>query len=125
MGYRSDVKAVFYTKDKNEWPALRLFVDENFPEALKGGLEIIGSSVYSGYVFSAESTKWYDQYTEVMAYNKFVGAYTELLEGDGDVGLPWVYEFIRIGEDDDDIETTQAGDAHYVLQARREIVCEF
>jgi hypothetical protein len=123
MGYRSDVKAVFYTKNKNEWPALRLFVDENFPEALKGGLEIIGSSVYSGYVFSEESTKWYDQYTEVMAYNKFVGAYTELI--DGESGLPWAYEFIRIGEDTDDIETANEGDADYVLQVRREITCEF
>jgi hypothetical protein len=123
MGYRSDVKAVFYTKDVDEWPALRLFVDENFPEALKGGLEIIGSSVYSGYVFSAESTKWYDQYTEVMAYNEFVGAYTELI--DGESGLPWVYEFIRIGEDTDDIETANEGDADYVLQVRREIACEF
>ena len=107
----------------DEWPALRLFVDENFPEALKGGLEIIGSSVYSGYVFSAESTKWYDQYTEVMAYNEFVGAYTELI--DGESGLPWVYEFIRIGEDTDDIETANEGDADYVLQVRREIACEF
>lgn len=125
MGYRSDIKAVFYTTATEQWPALRLFVDENFPEALKGGLEIIGSSVYSGYVFSAESTKWYDQYPEVMAYNKFVGAYTELLEGDGDVGLPWVYEFIRIGEDTDDIETANEGGADYVLQVRREITCEF
>lgn len=123
MGYRSDVKAVFYTKDVDEWPALRLFVDENFPEALKGDLEIIGSSVYSGYVFSSESTKWYDQYTEVMAYNKFVEQYTELI--DGKSGLPWSYEFIRIGEDTDDIETANEGDADYVLQVRREITCEF
>ena len=82
MGYRSDVKAVFYTKDVNEWPALKLFVDENFPDDLKGGLEVIRSSVYFGYVFSAESTKWYGGYPEVEAYNKFTEAYTELINGE-------------------------------------------
>ncbi len=123
MGYRSDIKAVFYTKEANEWPALRLFVDENFPEELKGSLEIIGSRHYSGYVFEALNTKWYSGYPEVQAYDKFVEQYIELLEGD--VGLPWVYEFIRVGEDTEDIETQSEGGADYVLQVRREIACEF
>ena len=123
MGYRSDVKAVFYTSDKEQWPALRLFVDENFPEVLKGDLEVIGSTVYSGYVFSCNGVKWYDGYDDVKAFNKCVEAYTELIEGETE--LPWVYEFIRIGEDTDDIETENAGNCDYVLQVRREIDCEF
>ena len=32
MGYRSDVMAVFYTYDPNEYPAMKLFIDENVPE---------------------------------------------------------------------------------------------
>ena len=126
MGYRSDVKAVFYTSDKEQWPALRLFVDENFPEGLKGDLEVIGSTVYSGYVFSCNSVKWYDSYPDVQAYNKFVEQYMDLIEN-AEEGheLPWMYEFIRIGEDTDDIETENAGNCDYVLQVRREIDCEF
>lgn len=123
MGYRSDVKAVFYTSDKEQWPALRLFVDENFPGELKGNLEIIGSSTYCGYVFSCEDVKWYDGYPDVQAYNKFVFDYTELVEGEAE--LPWVYEFIRVGEDADDVETTQAGEPGYVIRVRRSIECDF
>jgi hypothetical protein len=123
MGYRSNVKAVFYTSDKEQWPALRLFVDENFPEEFKYCLEVIGSSTYCGYVFSCEDVKWYDSYPDVIAYNKFVADYEELI--DGEAGLPWVYEFIRIGEDTDDIETTQAGNADYVICVSREIRCDF
>jgi hypothetical protein len=126
MGYRSDIKAVFYTSDKEQWPALRLFVDENFPEALKGDLEMIGSSTYCGYVFSCEGVKWYDGYDDVKAYNKFVADYEELIENaEGDEELPWMYEFLRIGEDTEDIEATQAGDAQYLLRVRREIDCDF
>ena len=126
MGYRSNVKAVFYvhTKDKEQWPALRLFVDENFPEGLKDGLEVIGSSYYSGYVFSYEDTKWYDGYDSVGAFNVFVDRYRELIEGEGAV-LPWVYEFIRIGEDTEDVETTSAGDAGYVIRVVRTIESDF
>ena len=123
MGYRSNVKAVFYTSDKEQWPALRLFVDENFPEEFKYCLEVIGSSTYCGYVFSCEDVKWYDSYPDVQAYNKFVANYEGLIDGEAE--LPWVYEFIRIGEDTDDIETEGAGNYDHVLQVSREIRCEF
>ena len=123
MGYRSDIKAVFYTKDVDELPALKLFVDENFPESLKGNLEVIGSSVYFGYVFSCESVKWYGSYPDVAAFVKCVEAYTDLINGETEI--PWVYEFIRVGEDTDDIESEHEGNCDYVLQVRREIDCEF
>lgn len=122
MGYRSSIKAVFYTSATEQWPALRLFVDENFPEALKGSLEVIGSSTYSGYVFSEEDVKWYDGYPDVQAYNKFVEQYTDLVD---EGVLPWMYEFIRIGEDTEDIETASAGGAGYILRVSRSIECDF
>jgi hypothetical protein len=123
MGYRSEIKAAFYTKKVDEWPMLRLFIDENFPQDLKGDLEVIGSTVYSGYVFSVENWKWYDSYPQVQAFNAFVGAYMELLGRED--APPWAYEFIRIGEDTEDIETKNAGNADYLLQVRREIVSDF
>lgn len=125
MGYHSNVKAVFYTSDKEQWPALRLFVDENFPEEFKYCLEVIGSSTYCGYVFSCEDVKWYDSYPDVIAYNKFVADYEELIDENGEAKLPWIYEFIRIGEDDNDIETTQVGNADYVICVNRSIRCDF
>jgi len=126
MGYRSNVKAVFYVhaSAKEEWPALRLFIDENFPKDLKDNLEVICSSRYSGYVFSMEDVKWYDSWDDVKAFNVFVDRYTELIEGEGAV-LPWVYEFIRVGEDYEDIETTSAGNTGYVIRVVRTIESDF
>jgi len=123
MGYRSDIKAVFYTKDTEQWPALRLFFDENFPKDFMEDLKVIGSEWCSGYMLSFEAVKWYDGYPDVKAYNKFVMEYTELIDGESE--LPWMYEFIRVGEDNDDVETVRAGDAQYVLDVRREITCDF
>lgn len=127
MGYRSEVKAVFYTKKVDEWPMLRLFVDENFPKELKDNLEIIKShaySGYSGYVFSAEDVKWYDGLPDVKAFNKFLADYEGLVDGDKDAP-PWGYEFVRIGEDYEDIETNRGGDYDHVLDVTREITCDF
>jgi hypothetical protein len=126
MGYRSDVKAVFYVHDsaKEQWPALRLFVDENFPKDFKDNLEVICSSHYSGYVFSYEDVKWYDSWDDVKAFNAFVEQYTELIEGEGAV-LPWMYEFIRVGEDYEDIETASAGNAEHVIRVVRTIESDF
>jgi len=121
MGYRSDVAAVFYTKDAEQWGALRLFVDENFPDTLRGELEPIGSIRYCGYKLSLTDTKWYDGHDEVKAFNAFVSRYKELADE-----VPWQYEFIRIGEDADDIEEDINGtDVGNVLRVERSIECDF
>ena len=71
MGYRSDIKAAFYaTPDKAA--AMKLYVDENFPEELAGQLRPINSKLYQGYLFEDENVKWYDSYPEVIAFNTFV-----------------------------------------------------
>ena len=47
MGYRSEVMAAFYA-DKSKGAALKLFVDENFPEELAGNLRPIKNGRYQG-----------------------------------------------------------------------------
>jgi len=123
MGYRSNIKAVFYTKKVDEWPMLRLFVDENFPQDLKENLEIIVSTQYSGYVFTAQDWKWYDSFPEVKAFNAFAVRYTDLITEDD--APPWAYEFMRVGEDYEDIESDRSGDYDHVLQLSREITTDF
>ena len=49
MGYRSEVRAAFYTTRKEEWPALKLFVEENFPKDLGNDLHLITSEGMWGY----------------------------------------------------------------------------
>ncbi len=122
MGYRSEIKAVFYTDDKEKWPVLKLYLDENFPN--EWSLEPIESKHCYGYVFSAEDVKWYPSYTDVAAFNKFVDAYRDLISS-GEDSPPWVYEFVRIGEDTTDIETDSEGNCSYLLTVSRSIETDF
>ena len=122
MGYRSDVKAVFYTS-KEKWPMLKLYVDEHFPEELKGSLSIVGER---GYLFQDNNVKWYDSWPEVQAFNRFVSNFLELADEDSDEAREraWAYEFVRIGEDSDDLEETYSDGAEYVLSVIRDVeVC--
>jgi len=122
MGYRSQVKAVFYTEDKEKWPVLKLYMEENFPK--KWSLELIESSHYYGYVFSAGDIKWYESYPDVQAFDAFVDAYRNLIDSESST-LSWAYEFIRIGEDTKDIETDSEGNCSYLLTVSRQIETDF
>lgn len=120
MGYRSNVTAVFYTS-KDKWPTLKLYVDENFPEELKGCLSIVGER---GYLFQDDQVKWYDSFPEVQAFQRFVSNFLELADGEDSENLDWAYEFVRIGEDSDDLEETYSDGAVYVLNVVRDVeVC--
>jgi hypothetical protein len=121
MGYRSDVVAAFYaTPDKAA--AVKLYVDENFPEELAGNLRPIKNAYYQGYMFEDQHVKWYDSYPEVIAFNRFVSNFLELAEQEE---IAWCYEFMRIGEDNDDIEETQSDYADNQLRVVRNIETDF
>ena len=121
MGYRSDVTAVFYTDKKENWPSLKLYVDENFPEELKGLLDVVGEC---GYLFQDDQTKWYPSYPEVQAFETFMEKFMELADGDEGKDLEWACEFVRIGEESEDVEIRLSGDAKYVLNLVRSVeVC--
>ena len=121
MGYRSDVMAAFYATKDNA-AALKLYVDENFPEELKDCLRPIKNGQYVGYLFNESDVKWYDSYPEVIEFNRFVSNYLELAEQEE---ICWAYEFIRIGEDSNDIEETQSDYADNQLRVSRSIESDF
>lgn len=121
MGYRSDLIAVFYA-DKEKGAAVRLYVDENFPEALKSDLEPIDNGRYVGYKFEGTGWKWYDSYPEVIAFNQFVSNYLELAEQED---IRWAYEFVRVGEDSDDIEENRSDYSDYQVRPVKSIESDF
>ena len=121
MGYRSDVKAVFYAPTEKA-AAVKLYVDENFPESLNDCLRPVKNKYYAGYLFEDENVKWYDSYPEVIAFNRFVSNFLELAEQEE---IAWCYEFMRIGEDNDDIEETQSDYADNQLRVVRNIETDF
>jgi hypothetical protein len=121
MGYRSDVMAAFYVKDAKHLPVLKLWVDENFP------VGIFDKDIHwfkTGMVLRCESVKWYDSYEDVKAFDAAVDKYLELVKNSEEgADVPeFSYEYVRVGENYDDIETFYDGDAcEYLLGVSREI----
>lgn len=143
MGYRSDVVAIFYTipiarvgdasaeneaLNKRNIATLDMFVRENFPESLKSGSDEDGlhrDEANSRVVwrFQNTSVKWYDSFPEVQAFEAFWDKLVKLADNqeEGDDPVFWACELIRIGENDDDVETKASHDADWLLRLNRSI----
>jgi hypothetical protein len=127
MGYRSDVTALIYP-DGGEHSALnydklKLLMNTTFKELFDewGGVRE-GSDGWEWnddmlvLQFTATSVKWYDSFPEIDRFVKFLGEVQE---------LEYQYEFIRLGEDADDIEEDSTGDANSYLSVTRSIEVSF
>lgn len=149
MGYRSDILAVFYTQDRDgdenrelnerNRAKLKLFVETNFPESLReegadgfgDGLKVYETPTRLLYEFKNTNTKWYDSYPEVVAFEQFWDSFGELCGTDkwtapeGDEPVLWAAEYIRLGENHDDIEERSLGDADWLIQVSRTIETEY
>lgn len=125
MGYRSDVMAVFYVKEAKHFPVLKLWLDENFPVKM---FETSLRWFDRGMVVECSSVKWYDDYDDVKAFNAAVDKYLELVNnelGVDDDAPVFSYEFVRLGENYEDIVTEYEGvDCECLLGVSREITSE-
>ena len=122
MGYRSDVQALIYppSGDQNllEYDKLKLLFNTTFQDVFTAWGEDYFSwdDKHRVLKFDANSVKWYDSYHEVQTLVKFLA----------DVqGLGYEYEFMRIGEDDDDVETDRTSDAEGFMYVSRTIEVSF
>jgi len=87
--------------------------------------------VERGYVYEIEDMKWYDSYSEVKMFNALVESFKEAFiestehatDYDYDA-TDYGYEFVRIGEEDDDIQTESDGAVDWVLQVQRSVRCD-
>ena len=125
MGYRSDVMAVFYTHDITEYPAIKLVIDENIPEFFRGEFE--GNDYMStfettkglrGIKFNIPSVKWYPSYPEVRQFEQALEKFKEL---SAEVDSKWCCEFVRVGEEVEDIEEHQSYNAENLIYVSRTI----
>jgi hypothetical protein len=123
MGYRSDVTAVFYVNKVEHFPILKLWLTEHFPmDEFHDNIRWFDR----GMVFKEDDVKWYDDYDEVKAFTKAVEDYQELIEDFDNSpveGQPaFCYEFIRVGENYDDVTDENLGyHCDYLLGVTREI----
>ena len=122
MSYYNDVQIILYSvSDKVPWAAVKVWFDENYP---RSGAEEYGGVVTYHPDASTVHVDYHDvrwgngmqHVGDVMAsLSKFIDAFAE-------DGVAW--EFVRIGEDTDDIERDDGGLSQYRLWIRREIVLD-
>jgi hypothetical protein len=123
MGYRSDVAIAIYGPEKVMVPFLAaqrmttaspLVLEKDYIEQreyTKDGEPWILLTTYQ------ESVKWYPSYPCVAAWSALLGEISDNCEQTG-----LTYEFIRIGEENDDIESDYSGDCEWYLNIHRSIV---
>ena len=127
MGYRSDVTIIMYPSEnhRDKFAALKLYVDENLPDEF----EVIGEGDKRYLHCFIDCVKWYDDYEEVQIYNKLFSEWDEMFADPDDPiakeGLRaepiFNYEFMRIGEEYEDVEYHQSYGADHVLNMSREV----
>ena len=125
MGYRSNLMALIYpdtetkAEDKEPYEALKTLMNTAFKEVadtFHDDMEWHNDT--SCLKFKIDDAKWYESYPEVQAF-------TRMMEFFRDESHGYCTEFIRIGEEWDDVEKSESG--HYVvgfMHIRREIECD-
>ena len=113
MGYRSDVVAAFYVSKEEHFPVLKLWLDENFPtKEWDDNIRWFNR----GMIFECGDVKWYESYPDVRAFETAQDKFVELCNAEVSEGTPtFNYEFVRIGEDYDDVDVAREGIAYECL----------
>ena len=117
MGYRSTIAAAIYgdDRDADKYAMLKTLMNTTFKETYaenEGNAEWLDHTRIL--MFRFDDVKWYESYPDVQ---RFMGMLREI-EGLKDYN----YEFVRLGEDDDDIERELGGNhCEYVLDIARSI----
>lgn len=119
MGYRSDVQALVYPTtegDEAQYNQLKVLMNTAYKEAFDLWVdEFKWDDDKLVLKFSAVGVKWYTSYTDVSRVEAFFC---------GAEDLGYAVEFVRVGEDYNDIETRYSTDCSYYLSVRREIFSE-
>ena len=118
MGYRSDVRALVYAKNRNDadqYMQLKLLVSTTFKDVFEEWSSYF-RWVDDGRVldFQADEVKWYESYEDVQNIERFLREVEE---------LEYVVEFIRVGEEDGDVETRYSDGSEYLLGTSTSISC--
>jgi hypothetical protein len=140
MGYRSDVVALIYPDPPDDvddaasqalYDQLKVLMATTFKDTIDGTAGVDGFAGYMTWMddarvlkFSLESVKWYDGYADVQMFEGMLNAFKGYIDDDDSNIKGYCTEFVRIGEESDDIEEHHTGENNqYYLQVRRSIDC--
>lgn len=105
MGYRSEVTMLFYANNEEDFPMLKLWIDENVRPALKEWLDVtpqeFSRGQSKGYAVHFSDVKWYDSYPEVQAIEAAWDKFKDTFGNDESASMG--AERAQIGEDYSDV----------------------
>jgi hypothetical protein len=129
MGYRSDLMVLIYPDVENaedesvKYEQLKVLMATTFKDVVGEFVNPCMTWMDADRVlkFDISDVKWYPSYPYVRMFEDMLTAF----KGYDDEGIKgYCTEFIRIGEDSNDVEEVHTGDNnHYYLQVRRTIDC--
>ena len=137
MGYRSEVDVVIYAPVDSSTPygLLKLWFDENYPHTdavNEWGARITYDPESRGISVYYNDVKWYDTYEHPQQIEKVFDAIDTLLdkealaEPDEDaVSFHIAWEFVRLGEEDQDTEIRMSANADAVVGVNRSTEISF
>lgn len=133
MGYRSAVVALIYPDVQNKedeqaaYDRLKTLMNTTFKQIMDEDFGEDAEWIDDRRVlkFKIDDVKWYESYPGVRRFHDMLN----MLGGDSVVDETpiggYCTEFMRVGEDDNDIESdTNGHNNHYYLSVSREIVCD-
>lgn len=128
MGYRSDIKVIMYATTYEKLGVLRVWWEGVKESGNEDALSGFRFEEGFGVVFEGESVKWYDSYADVQwAEHVFTEFCDTFINSDKarplppGVGCGYGFEYIRVGENDDDVETLCDGDVQWHISLQRAI----
>lgn len=125
MGYRSDVSIIFYARgssnDASANATLKFWFDETYPvkEATDEWCAIVRQRD-GAIVVDYEDVKWYESYEHVIAVELAIRKFDDTFRC-GDEDGQYAHEFLRVGEDDTDIEVERSDWNDHLLYVSRAI----
>lgn len=130
MGYRSDVVALIYpepqpdsAKEQELYAQLKVLMATQFKDVADNYFcqDMTWNDTDRVLKFEMSSVKWYDSYADVKEFNEMLQQFNSW-DGEGIAG--YCTEFVRGGEDYNDVEINRTGEnCHYYLGVSREITC--
>ena len=124
MGYRSDVTIVMYPKRKEDFAALKLYVGETFPDEF----EVCEADTGSQYLLlEVSNVKWYQGDEQVDVYTRAFSEWERTFLDEADPhGEPiFHYEFMRVGEEYEDVHYEGSYGSAHALNMSRETYIDF
>lgn len=121
MGYRSDVTIVMYPKYGKDFALLKLYADETFPDKFEVHEDNGREKGFKYLLLEIECIKWYEGYEEVDVYTRAFSEWDKLFidEADPHGESIFHYEFMRVGEEYEDVEYHSSYGADHVLNLER------